>query len=336
MLTKFAVTGRDVRNRISVPTVPLAAIHAGAQAQSARAHVRGLVLFAVIAVAALGAGTGLAANYGGVRILLSGNRSAALIHSFMIVRNPMATDLARVTKDAAFSVVLPLGLPAGTHVAMIAYAPDDHPTAVIVQYRNDEAHLSVGVTLAATSALGGDSAQIPTGSTPLNQVYHWQVGSETVLVQKAHMSPQSARRMRNAMQRATPASSLAATGAMLSKLLVLEAPPNAVAKAQQYSSARGALLLGPPAIRRLAGIVARGQALFDTRAVFLSNIHTHSGAPDYRNATLHWPRHMLLSPSAARNVNAMIHARNLQNCECSILLTKATSGAYTIKPVPSS
>ena len=331
MLSKFAATGRNVRDRITVPTLPLAAIHAGAQAQAARARVHSFVLFTAMAAAALGAGTGLAANYGGIRILFSGNRSAAIIHSFTIVRDPMAADLARVTKAASFPIVLPLGLPAGTQITMIAYAPEDHPTTVIVQYHNGAAH--PGVTLAATSTLGSGSAQLPMGSTALNQVYHWQIGPETVLVPKAHMSPQAATRMRKAMQRATPASSLAATGTMLSKVLVLDAPPDVVARAQRYASTRNALLLGPPAVRRLHDIVKRGQALFDTRAAFLSNIHTNNGAPDYRNVTVHWPRHVLLSPAAARSVDATIRAKQLQNCACAVLIRHSADGAYVVRPI---
>lgn len=332
MLSNFAVTGRAMRERLATPSLPLAAIHAGAQAQSAHARARSLVLVAAIVVAALGGGAGLAANYGGVRILLSGNRSAAIIRSFTIVRSPMAPDLARVVKSAAFPVVFPLGLPKGTQVTRIAFAPQDRPTAVIVQYHNDAAHLSVGITLAATSTLGG-ATNPPVGSTPLTQVYHWQVGAETVLALKAYISSQAATRVRRAMQQATPTSSVAATIPMLSNILVLDAPPSAVAKARRYSSAPGTLLLGPPAIHRLADIVGRGQALFDTRAVFLSNIHTHHGVPDYRDATVHWPRHELLSPDAARQVNAAIHAKHLENCACSILLTRAPSSAYAIKAI---
>jgi hypothetical protein len=137
MPSNFAEVGKHLQTTIPVPELPVASIRNRLRDANARHRSRVLIACALAAITVLGSGTVLAAMmFGGVRIWLSGDKAAFAIHSFAMVQNPNADDLRRVTTDATFPVVLPVGIPKGMHMNSLFFSPVDHPSFIDVTYRN--------------------------------------------------------------------------------------------------------------------------------------------------------------------------------------------------------
>jgi|SRR5579884_333078 len=332
MPADFSTLAKRARAQIAVPTLNTDVIRARSAASSARERLRRLFAGAAIALGAGGAAAALANTAGGWHLWLFGNKVEASIRSLAMVREPMTGDVHAIMERAAFPVVLPDGLPRGLRVRGIAFSPADHPTLITVQYGTVSDPWAMGVSLIETQALAADKKLLPPG--PANafttQGYHFRIGSETVLVQGRHVSPAQVARIRAAMQHETPAQTAASFDALLSRIVVLQkVTPQAAEVAERIAPPGTNVVIGDWDLRAVPRLAAANKPLPDSRTVYLMNIPQVHGAPDYRNATLYWPKSIAIAPAGVRAVaSAMRGSRTGASCDCAILV-HGSNGAYT-------
>lgn len=316
MLSDFSAMAKRAEAQITIPSAPLDRIRQCASSRRQRGKVRTLVFSAVITLAMAGTAAAFGV-YSGVQVWFSGNKAAIVVQSFAMVNYPKEADLRAVLSRATFPVVLPAGLPAGTHLWRLQYAPSDHPNAIFLEYRND------AVKFRADFALF-DSAAVNAGSPPsmaMTQpggIYKWQSGRETVVVLKRAIHAADAKRISGAMLHATPAETLAATLPMLSTATIMDKSPHAGEVAARYVPAIGrTFVLGPHYPGEIARLAKRDKPLLDSRTVFLTNIPPKNGQPDYANATLKWPHVVAIPANGVRAIDAVYRAAHIAgNCAC--------------------
>jgi len=261
------------------------------------------------------------------------------IRSFVMVREPTASDLRQVVERATFPIVFPVGAPAGTRMTMLMFSPADRPNFVEVQYHNERANFKVGFSLVDSSTINTNEATLPTGSwrQPSYAGYQWRVGRETVLVPKfARISLRDVDRIKAAMIKASLASSLALTDPLLRKITVLGARPQLADLAERYAPPTGrSVLLDPELTWRIPTLAKQGKPVVDDRTIYLTNIPTAHGEPDYSKATLHWPMVILISSAGVRAINAVLRFTDEpSNCRCVILFNEPPGATYWIWKFP--
>lgn len=318
MLSDFSAAAKRAQARIVVPDAPLERIRTSVSSRRQRGKVRALVCSAAITLAC--AGTAAAFGlYNGVHIWFAGNKTAVAVRSLALVREPQERDLRDVVSRATFPVVLPVGLPAGTHVWKMTYAPAEHPTMVELSYINAATGFRTGVTLFDSSAVNGGSVPATAMWRPSADVYKWQAGRETVVVVKSALSAANQRRMETAMASASPESSLRATIPMLSTATILNIAPDAGEVAARYMPKNGrTVVLGRRFPETIARILKHRRALRDTRTTYLTNIPSKDGAPDYAHATLQWPNTGTVIPAdGIRAIDAVYRIAGIRgDCGC--------------------
>ena len=135
-----------------------------------------------VSLVVVGAGAGVGAKlYDGVHVWFSGNKVATVVHSGVLMRHPIASDLRTAIAHATFPVVFPAGIPAGTTVNMVTLAPLDRPSAITISYSNP-GRFNTTVALLDPAVVDANAAQLPSGSIrPSRTFSHWRVGGEIIV-----------------------------------------------------------------------------------------------------------------------------------------------------------
>lgn len=338
MDSSFSATGKAARELIPVPELPMDLIRVRSRRATTRDRVRALIVYFAIGIAVLGAGAAVGQKlYDGVRVWLSGGKAALNISSFVMVREPTALDLRHVVERASFPIVFPVRLPTGTRMTMLIFAPSGRPNFVEVDYHNERANFNVGFALIDSAAINTNEATLPTGIWRTTRSYRWQVGREAVLFPKfAHAPLNDVDRIKLAMMETSAANSLAFTDTTLRKVVVLGVRPELADVAEHYAPLRGrSVLLDPELTGRIPNMVRQDKPVVDDRVIYLTNIPTVHGEPDYSKATLRWPRVILISSAGVQAINAVLHFNSAQrNCHCAILFNQPDPATYWVWKLP--
>jgi hypothetical protein len=179
---------------------------------------------------------------------------------------------------------------------------------------------------------------LPAGSArPLFRAdYQWQIGSETVLVLKENISAVDANRIKAAMLQASPAYSLALTDAMLRKVTVVGGAATLADAGERYAPSEGrSVLLDRQQTRQIPRLVMQDKPVLDSRIIYLSNIPSVHGEPDYSKATLHWPKIIVISEGGVRAIDAVLRSTGKRdNCGCEILFNQPNKTTYWVWKLP--
>jgi hypothetical protein len=332
MLSDFSAAAKNARSQLPVPPFDVDAIRARSAAGDARERLRRLVTGAAVGLGIAGAATAFASTVSGWHIWFVGNRIETTVASLGLVRYPQASDVRKLVFRAAFPIVLPDGVPHGLRITGIAYSPIDQPTLMTVQYGNASNPYVTSVTVVDTEKLSADQKLLPPDSTLALQTKgsHFQVGRETVLL-GSRLSTSDAHRIETAMTRESPAQTATAFDALLTRLIILQkVPPQVVDAAEHLAPPGENVVIGDWDLRTMPHLVSHGQPLRDSRTIYLTNIPQVHGQPDYRNATLSWPKAIVLAPEGVRAVAAaMERSRTSGKCDCAFLVHVA-NGTYSI------
>jgi hypothetical protein len=340
MTENFSTAGRSARDLIPVPAVPLETIRQRAHAAQRREGVRRAIVCAALAVAALGVAAGLGVKiYDGIRVWLSGSKAAIEIRSMASVSDPMASELRHAIASATFPVVLPVGLPAGSRLVRIAFAPAERPTSVFLLYENRRTRRSAGFLLTDTAVVNTPGLLLPSGATGprFGDVYQWRIGSETVIVpQKSDVSFAEVDRLEAAMAKTGPAASLAETEALLRRIIVLGGFPQIADIAERIAPPQGeSVLVGRGELAVISGLVEAHKPILDSRTVYLTNIPSVRGIPDFSRATLHSPKVVAVPATGVRAIASVLgSSRPPKDCNCEVLVHALGPAAYQIWKIP--
>lgn len=337
MDSNFSATGKAARELIVVPELPMDLIRVRSRRATTRERVRALIVYCAIGIALLGAGAAVGQKlYDGVRVWLSGGKAAVSIGSFVMVREPTASDLRHVVERASFPIVFPVPVPTGTRMTMLIFAPAERPNFVEVHYHNEGTNFNIGFSLIDSTTINTNETTLPS-STWQPSSYQWRVGRELVLAPRfAHTPSIDMNRIKQAMMQSSPASSLAFTETTLRKVVVLGVRPELAVVAERYAPRTGrSVLLDPQLTARIPNMVREDKPVVDDRIVYLSNIPTVRGEPDYSKATLHWPRVILIPAAGVRAINAALRFNSAQrDCHCVILFNQPDPATYWVWKFP--
>lgn len=333
MSCDFAAEAKRARAQLSIPDVPLQQILMQSAQARKQNKLRTLVLSAAISLATVGTAAAFGNTiYSGVRLWLSGNNTAVTIQSFAITHEPTAADLKAVIGRASFPVILPAGLPKGTHLRSLKYAPAERPDVIFVDYRNDRTKFHTGFALFAPDAVK-NAATLPAASTlrASGGIYSWKTGQETVVVLKRAISRNGAAAVQAAMAHASPQSSLAQTQPMLSRALILGLAKSLPDIAQRYAHQSGqTAVLGPRLVQSIHKLAAAGRPLRDPRTAYLTKIPFKHGLPDYAKATVQWPFVVAVPLSGVRAIDAVL-ARSGRPCsQCAVVLNRQNALNFSV------
>jgi hypothetical protein len=337
----FSTAGRSARERIAVPGVPMESIRRGSHAARNRARVQAIAACAAIAVGAIGAGTGLGAKiYHGVRVWTHGGQASMRMHSFVMVRDPMAADVRAAIAHATFPVVFPVGVPAVNRIVRIASSPAGRPSALVISY-NDPAGREGGSFVLVDPAVVDADREAQAASARLPVAAEWRLGSEIVLVGKNGLSPADAARVKAAMIASSPSASLAAVGSTLPTVTVLD--PDAaerLALAEQVRPANGrSVLVGSSELRSIARLAERGAPIRDRRTYHANRVPYAGGKLDYQHLTGTISSTVAIAPGGVRAIAAVLRSANRAGgggCGCNVLFNQPNSGTYWIWTIPAS
>jgi len=339
MHSDFAAKGKAARDLIAVPELSMESIRRRSRAAAARGRMRAFALCGAVCLIVLGTSVGFGAKiYDGVRVWLSGDQAAMVVRSFVMVREPTSRDVHNAMARATFPILFPVGLPEGTQMSMLMYSPAERPNFIEVVFRNKRTRFNVGFSLFDSSLANTDSGLLPTGSNrpPFTEAYQWQVGHETVLVRKLDISPVDASRIKAAMTQASPPASLAAIEATLRKITVVGGAAQLADIAERYAPASGvSVFLDREQIRQVPRLVRQDKPMLDSRIVYLSNIPSAHGEPDYSKATLRWPKTIVISASGVRAIRAVLLSTGVHNdCSCEILFNQPDNATFWVWKLP--
>jgi hypothetical protein len=339
MPSNFAEVGKSLQTEIPVPALPVASIRLRLRNANARHRSRMLIAYALAAIAVLGSGTVLAAiTFGGIRVWLSGNRAAFAVHSFVVVQNPNAGDLRRVTTDATFPVVFPVGIPKGMHMDLLIFSPADRPNFIQVSYRNARTDARTGkFSLVDSSTVNhGEAPARPNGEfLQVAQVTHWNVGQETVIALGEGQQAQ----VRTAMSGITPAESLAQTLPLLYRIGVPGVQDKLADAAEAIAPSDGrSALIDRDGLRLIASLAQSRKSLVYSRATTFGTFPTVAGKIDWAHANNHRTMETAVSADGVRAIAAVL-ATNVcgsaaSGFTCEMLVNEGSGRAYGIWVFP--
>jgi hypothetical protein len=343
MQPDFSAKGHRARELIAVPDLSMGLIRSRSHAAAAQARARSLAVCGAIVLATLGAGAALSGKiHGGLNVWLSGDKASMVVRSFEIMVEPTAPDVHSAIAHATFPIVFPIGLPNGTRVTAMTFAPAVHPNAITVMYANKSAHFHVGVDLFDSTAVGAGDPQLPSGAVR-GQVYRWQIGGETVVIPMRSVSAREAASIEKSMLKTTVSDSLAVTDTMLAKITMLDqrtfvGGPSALAdSAARIAPVTGrTVLFGGQTLDSIPRLVKQGKPILDDRIAYLTNIPTVRGSgkypgPNYSKATYRWPKNVVVSPGGVRAINAVLQSTGAATkCGCEILFNQPNSATYRV------
>ncbi|MDQ6931266.1 MAG: hypothetical protein M3126_11455 [Candidatus Eremiobacteraeota bacterium] len=326
---------KRARTHIATPEVPLDLILARSQNAGTRGRLRTLVLAFALPLAMIGTAAAFKSSvFDGVRFWLLGNKTAVSINSFATVNEPTAEDLQSITARATFPVVLPVGLPAGMHVSRMQFAPVASPNMLSLDYRNNSGNVSFGITLFGSSAADANISDVPAANSRMafQNTYRWRTKNESVLILRRVMSLQNAEQIKAAMMQKDPSESFVETKPTLSRATILGTAPELPKIAQSYAPSSGrSVVVGRQPLASVPELAKRDAPMLDTHIVYLTNIPLIHGAPDYANATLHWPRVVAISSGGVRALNAVLRSTGAQtDCNCFVLFMQPNPRTYEV------
>lgn len=332
MSTEFSTAARAARLQIAVPPADMEAIRERSEAFGARVRLRRFVTSIAISLGVLGTAAAFASIGGGVHLWLTGNGVKAIVESLTTVRDPMAADVERVVSHATFPVVFPVAVPRTARSWWIAYSPADEPDMITIQYRDLLGKPYLSVVLVDNAKIRRDLGRMPGGpaQAATSKGVHWQIGGETVIAQGRHVPASVIAAMETAMRTESPAHSRALFEATLPKMVIEQVQPRVAQAAERIAPPGNDVLLGTWDIQQIPGLAAKGKALRDGRTVNISNIPQVHGEPDYRRATLQWPKALAISADGVRAVAIAMRSAGIgANCGCAILVHR-NAGAYLV------
>jgi len=342
MPSNFAEVGKTLQTTIPVPELPGTSIRSRLRDANARARSRALIACTLAAITVLGSGTVIAAiKLGGVRIWLAGDKAAIAMHSFAFIQNPNADDLRRVTTDATFPVVLPVGIPKGMHMNSLFFSPADHPNFIEVTYRNAKTDARSAQFILVDSSLvnHGRAPALPNGEQlPVAQVTHWNVGQETVVV----MGPGQAAQMKAPMSGVTPAESLAQTLPMLYRITLVADQDRLADEADAIAPSQGrSALLDRDSLRGIVSVAQSHKALMVVRETMFDTYPIVAGKPDFAHAKRHLTLETAVSAGGVRAIAAVLASdvcgsggRMGSGFTCEMLINERSGRAYWIWVLP--
>ncbi|MHB8441697.1 MAG: hypothetical protein ACYC8W_01820 [Candidatus Tyrphobacter sp.] len=331
-----------MQTAIPVPELPVASIRNRLRDANARHRSRVLIAYALATITVLGSGTVLAAMmFGGVRIWLSGDKAAFAMNSFAYVQNPSAADLRRVTSDATFPVVLPVGIPNGMHMNQLFFSPVGHPNFIEVRYRNAKTDARSGQFLLFDSSIvsHGEAPSLPNGEKlPVGQVTQWNVGQETVIVPGAGQQAE----MKAAMSRVTPAESLAQTLPRLYRITVLADQDRLADAAEAIAPSEGhSVLVDRAHLGEIAGLAQSHKPLMFARGTMFYSLPIVNGRPDFAHQKSRRITETALSAAGVRAIAAVLasHACGTPGSResdftCEMLVNERSGRAFWIWVFP--
>lgn len=332
MPADFSTAAKAARLQITVPPVDIEAIRGRSAASSARARMRRLAFALTASLGVIGGAIAFANIGGGVHLWLTGNGVRAVVESFTTVRDPRAADVKRIASHATFPVVFPVNVPGSARSWWIAYSPADKPDMITIQYRDALGKPYLGVTLVDNAKIRRDIGLMPAGpaQAKTGKAVHWQIGGETVIAQSSRMSQSDIAGIKAAMQNESASRSQAAFEASLPKIVIEQVQPRVAQAAERIAPPGSNVLLGKWDIHQIPTLAAKGKALRDGRTVNITNIPQLHGEPDYRHATLQWPKAIAIQADGVRAVAAVLRSEKLgPNCDCAILVHQ-NGGAYAV------
>ncbi len=331
MPVDFSNAAKAARAQIAVPAIDMNAI--GVRSRTGvgvglRMRLRRLAVVCAFTLGAIGAGVAFAANAGGVRVWLFGDKALLEIKSFAMTREPMPADLKRIAQSATFSVVWPVGIP-DARIAWVAYAPADHPNFLTISYLDGSGHATTGVSIVDSRSVQTNRALLPKtnvvgGTTP----YIWRVGEETVFMTRGHNAARVAA-IRSAMRKTSASASLSENEAVAASIIVAPGAAAFVETAERIAR-RNSVLLPAARIPELARLSARNKPFADGRTVIATNIPSKNGEPDYAHATLQFAHAIAIPAPGVRDAAAVLARAHVgRTCRCAVLIHHSTRG-YTI------
>ena len=336
MHSEFSATGRSTFERLAVPPLHMDAIRAGVRKSEIRDRVRATVACVALAAGAVGA-AGLGEKiYDGIHVWLHGSKAVVQVRSMSMTWGPTSADLRNAISKASFPVVFPVGLPAGTRVTRFTTAPAHHPNTIVIEYLNKGAHRSAGFTLIDSRAVSVDSTRAPSVGIQFGDVYRWRIGGETVIVSKQAISALDSRRISTEMKNETPGSSLDATEHLLWKTIVLGKSHEAADIADGLAPPGShSVLLDRSHVALVPDLATHGRPMLDSRTVWLSDIPSVNGQPDYSRAQLGWPDIIAIPANGVRAIDAVLRSSGVvrSGC-CAILFNQPDASTFWIWAIP--
>jgi hypothetical protein len=334
MHADFASAAKAARAQIAVPRADLRSIAERSRRVGVRDRMRAAVVSAAFVLGALGTAAAFAANAGGMRVWLLGDKASVAIDSFAWTYGPTMADLRSIAASASFPVVLPVGFPAGSRMMWVAYSPADHPNIISVQYMDPASHRGMGVLIVDSDDIQESAAALPNAGRITHAAYRWSVGKETVIVGKGLVPDARVRRLKVAMASADAASSLQANAPALAPIPILPRGLGVEYEriANRFALAGGSsvMLLGP-ALSHIPQLARENKPLPDMRTVYVTHVPASHGEPDYAKATLQWPKTVAISAAGVRAIDAVLRsAKVTPKCRCAILFHTGSRAAYDV------
>lgn len=333
MSSDFSAFGKHARYSIPTPEVPMQSIRRRARTAAERGRFGIIGACAAVAIALVVAGTGAGAKlYDGVRVWLNGGNIVMAIHSGVIMREPDAAALQREIAHATFPVLFPVGLPAGTRVQMITLTPMGRPSVVSVSYEGP--HFKYTLTLVDPAVVDSGASVVSDGTMPvMKDAQHWRIGSEVVVVHRGSIAARELDDIKAAMAASSPSASLAATEALLPKVVVVGGDIR-LGVAEQLRPAGRSVLIGKQGIESIPNLVTRAQPLLDRRVWHLSSITYRNG--DIRTASMTKADGIAVSAAGVRAIGTVLQsqAKGASRCACEVLFNQPNANTYWIWTIP--
>ena len=334
MSSDFSAAGRTARELIPVPELPLQSIRRRSRAAAKNGRFGIIAACASVAIALVVAGTGVGAKlYDGVRVWLTGSKIEMSIHSGVIMREPDAVLLRREMAHATFPMVFPVGLPAGTRVQMVTLTPLGRPSVVSISYEGP--HFKSGLTIVDPAVVDSGDGIGPDGTGPvIKNAQHWRVGGEVVVVRGGSIPARYLDDIKAAMADSSPSASLAATEALLPKVVVVGGDVR-LGVAEQLRPAGGrSVLIGKQGVESIPGLVTHAQPLLDRRVWHLSSITYRNG--DISTASMTKADGIAVSADGVRAIGTVLRSRTkgASGCACEVLFYQPNASAYWIWTIP--
>jgi hypothetical protein len=335
MHSDFSATGRSALERLAVPPLHMGAIRAAVRKSEIRDRVRAIAACVALAGAVGAAGLG-EKIYDGIHVWLHGSNAVVQVRSMSMTWGPSSADIRNAISTATFPVIFPVGLPAGTRVTRFTTAPAQHPNTIVIEYLNKSAHFNAGFTLIDSRAVSIDSTRAPSVGIQFGDVYRWRIGGEMVIVSEQAISALDARRISTEMKNTTPGGSLAVTERLLWKTIVLGKSHEAADIADDLAPPGSrSVLLDRSHMALVPDLAMHGKPMLDSRTVWLSNIPSVNGQPDYSKATLEWPDVIAIPANGVRAIDAVLRSPGVarDGC-CAILFKQRDPSTFWIWEIP--
>lgn len=247
----------------------------------------------------------------------------------------MDAEFRAIIARATFPVVLPVGLPQGTHIVRVFFTPADHPSTLTVEYENDRPRIRAGFTLLDPAIVNVPNALLPAGSArpSFQPTESWRAGNEVVIVPSGVVAAQQLGRIRAAMAATTPAASLAENEPYLARILVLGGSLR-VDRARKLAAMPDAssVLLDPNEKRAITRLAALGKPMLDGRRTFISNIRYVNGEPDYSRARGTASHAIAIPAAGVRAIAAVL--RKDGSCDCEVFYRSPGHGLAWVWMIP--